>query len=43
MNPLCCSMLDSLLASLVSSEPKPFIDVSIITRFNQHSSVIQFK
>lgn len=25
------------------TEPKPFIDVSIITRFNQHSSVMQFK
>ncbi|KAM3625353.1 uncharacterized protein V6R79_010760 [Siganus canaliculatus] len=27
----------------LDSEPKPFIDVSIITRFNQHSSVTQFK
>uniref|UniRef100_A0A671VLI5 Vacuolar protein sorting 13 homolog C n=1 Tax=Sparus aurata TaxID=8175 RepID=A0A671VLI5_SPAAU len=27
----------------LDSEPKPFIDVSIITRFNQHSSVMQFK
>ncbi|XP_075873846.1 intermembrane lipid transfer protein VPS13C isoform X3 [Nelusetta ayraudi] len=27
----------------LDSEPKPFIDVSVITRFNQHSSVIQFK
>lgn len=26
-----------------STEPKPFIDVSIITRFNQHSNVMQFK
>uniref|UniRef100_A0A671MWF0 Vacuolar protein sorting-associated protein 13C-like n=1 Tax=Sinocyclocheilus anshuiensis TaxID=1608454 RepID=A0A671MWF0_9TELE len=25
------------------SEPKPFIDVSIITRFNEHSHVMQFK
>ncbi|XP_051757759.1 intermembrane lipid transfer protein VPS13C isoform X4 [Ctenopharyngodon idella] len=25
------------------SEPKPFIDVSIITRFNEHSQVMQFK
>ncbi|KAI7814086.1 putative vacuolar protein sorting-associated protein 13C [Triplophysa rosa] len=25
------------------SEPKPFIDVSIITRFNEHSQVLQFK
>lgn len=24
-------------------EPKPFIDVSIITRFNEHSQVLQFK
>ncbi|KAM9409075.1 intermembrane lipid transfer protein VPS13C isoform 2-T2 [Pholidichthys leucotaenia] len=27
----------------LDSEPKPFIDVSIITRFNQHSNVLQFK
>nr|XP_046254686.1 vacuolar protein sorting-associated protein 13C isoform X2 [Scatophagus argus] len=27
----------------LDSEPKPFIDVSIITRFNQHSSIMQFK
>ncbi|CAK6982133.1 vacuolar protein sorting-associated protein 13C isoform X1 [Scomber scombrus] len=27
----------------LDSEPKPFIDVSIITRFNEHSSVMQFK
>ncbi|KAM8876931.1 intermembrane lipid transfer protein VPS13C isoform 3-T3 [Synchiropus picturatus] len=27
----------------LDSEPKPFIDVSIITRFNQHSRVMQFK
>ncbi|XP_058486199.1 intermembrane lipid transfer protein VPS13C isoform X3 [Solea solea] len=27
----------------LDSEPKPFIDVSIITRFNQHSSVMQVK
>ncbi|XP_068186348.1 intermembrane lipid transfer protein VPS13C isoform X2 [Antennarius striatus] len=27
----------------LDSEPKPFVDVSIITRFNQHSSVMQFK
>ncbi|XP_068438571.1 intermembrane lipid transfer protein VPS13C isoform X2 [Clinocottus analis] len=27
----------------LDSEPKPFIDVSVITRFNQHSSVMQFK
>ncbi|XP_051234052.1 intermembrane lipid transfer protein VPS13C isoform X4 [Dicentrarchus labrax] len=27
----------------LDSEPKPFFDVSIITRFNQHSSVMQFK
>ncbi|XP_077376530.1 intermembrane lipid transfer protein VPS13C isoform X2 [Festucalex cinctus] len=27
----------------LDSEPKPFIDVSVITRFNQHSSVTQFK
>ncbi|XP_026067709.1 vacuolar protein sorting-associated protein 13C-like isoform X6 [Carassius auratus] len=25
------------------SEPKPFFDVSIITRFNEHSQVMQFK
>ncbi|KAF6721023.1 Vacuolar protein sorting-associated protein 13C [Oryzias melastigma] len=25
------------------SEPKPFFDVSVITRFNQHSKVMQFK
>ncbi|XP_077419043.1 intermembrane lipid transfer protein VPS13C isoform X3 [Vanacampus margaritifer] len=28
---------------VLDSEPKPFIDVSVITRFNQHSSVTQFK
>ncbi|XP_069574520.1 intermembrane lipid transfer protein VPS13C isoform X1 [Brachyistius frenatus] len=27
----------------LDSEPKPFIDVSIITRFNQYSNVMQFK
>ncbi|XP_056135016.1 intermembrane lipid transfer protein VPS13C [Lampris incognitus] len=27
----------------MDSEPKPFIDVSIITRFNEHSQVMQFK
>ncbi|XP_040904460.1 vacuolar protein sorting-associated protein 13C isoform X1 [Toxotes jaculatrix] len=27
----------------LDSEPKPFIDVSVITRFNQHSNVMQFK
>ncbi|XP_066503943.1 intermembrane lipid transfer protein VPS13C isoform X2 [Hoplias malabaricus] len=27
----------------LDSEPKPFIDVSIITRFNEHSQVMQFK
>lgn len=27
----------------VVTEPKPFIDVSIITRFNKHSTVMQFK
>ncbi|XP_039469572.1 vacuolar protein sorting-associated protein 13C isoform X4 [Oreochromis aureus] len=27
----------------LDTEPKPFIDVSIITRFNQHSNVMQFK
>ncbi|KAM4744636.1 intermembrane lipid transfer protein VPS13C isoform 3-T3 [Anableps anableps] len=27
----------------LDSEPKPFIDVSVITRFNQHSNVTQFK
>ncbi|KAG7467818.1 hypothetical protein JOB18_045222 [Solea senegalensis] len=27
----------------LDSEPKPFIDVSVITRFNQHSSVMQVK
>ncbi|XP_062417925.1 intermembrane lipid transfer protein VPS13C isoform X5 [Pungitius pungitius] len=27
----------------LDSEPKPFIDMSVITRFNQHSSVMQFK
>ncbi|XP_076012416.1 intermembrane lipid transfer protein VPS13C isoform X2 [Genypterus blacodes] len=27
----------------LDSEPKPFIDVSIITRFNEHSRVMQFK
>ncbi|XP_026802974.3 intermembrane lipid transfer protein VPS13C isoform X3 [Pangasianodon hypophthalmus] len=28
---------------VLDSEPKPFIDVSIITRFNEHSQVMQFK
>ncbi|XP_015199108.2 intermembrane lipid transfer protein VPS13C isoform X2 [Lepisosteus oculatus] len=27
----------------LDSEPKPFIDVCIITRFNEHSQVMQFK
>ncbi|XP_078056333.1 intermembrane lipid transfer protein VPS13C isoform X4 [Mustelus asterias] len=27
----------------LDSEPKPFIDISIITRFNEHSQVMQFK
>ncbi|XP_041074256.1 vacuolar protein sorting-associated protein 13C-like [Polyodon spathula] len=27
----------------LDSEPKPFIDVSIISRFNEHSQVMQFK
>ncbi|XP_035388992.1 vacuolar protein sorting-associated protein 13C isoform X4 [Electrophorus electricus] len=27
----------------LDSEPKPFIDMSIITRFNEHSQVMQFK
>ncbi|XP_026233856.1 vacuolar protein sorting-associated protein 13C isoform X2 [Anabas testudineus] len=27
----------------LDSEPKPFIDLSVITRFNQHSSIMQFK
>ncbi|KAF7644366.1 hypothetical protein LDENG_00223430 [Lucifuga dentata] len=27
----------------LDSEPKPFIDVSVITRFNKHSHVTQFK
>ncbi|KAM3877457.1 intermembrane lipid transfer protein VPS13C [Diretmus argenteus] len=27
----------------LDSEPKPFIDVSVITRFNEHSQVMQFK
>ncbi|XP_051920113.1 intermembrane lipid transfer protein VPS13C isoform X3 [Hippocampus zosterae] len=27
----------------LDSEPKPFIDVSVITRFNRHSGVTQFK
>ncbi|XP_051898323.1 intermembrane lipid transfer protein VPS13C isoform X1 [Pristis pectinata] len=27
----------------LDSEPKPFIDISIITRFNEHSQVTQFK
>uniref|UniRef100_A0AAQ4Q6C5 Vacuolar protein sorting 13 homolog C n=2 Tax=Gasterosteus aculeatus aculeatus TaxID=481459 RepID=A0AAQ4Q6C5_GASAC len=27
----------------LDSEPKPFIDMSVITRFNRHSSVMQFK
>ncbi|KAF4791630.1 vacuolar protein sorting 13 C [Turdus rufiventris] len=27
----------------LDSEPKPFIDVSIITRFNEYSQVLQFK
>ncbi|XP_036909925.1 vacuolar protein sorting-associated protein 13C isoform X2 [Sturnira hondurensis] len=27
----------------LDSEPKPFIDVSIITRFNEYSKVLQFK
>ncbi|XP_017333077.2 intermembrane lipid transfer protein VPS13C isoform X1 [Ictalurus punctatus] len=28
---------------VLDAEPKPFIDVSIITRFNEHSQVMQFK
>ncbi|XP_060797783.1 intermembrane lipid transfer protein VPS13C isoform X2 [Neoarius graeffei] len=28
---------------VLDSEPKPFMDVSIITRFNEHSQVMQFK
>uniref|UniRef100_A0A3B3DS88 Vacuolar protein sorting 13 homolog C n=1 Tax=Oryzias melastigma TaxID=30732 RepID=A0A3B3DS88_ORYME len=28
--------------SLVQDSPKPFFDVSVITRFNQHSKVMQF-
>uniref|UniRef100_A0A8C9TBJ3 Vacuolar protein sorting 13 homolog C n=1 Tax=Scleropages formosus TaxID=113540 RepID=A0A8C9TBJ3_SCLFO len=27
----------------LDSEPKPFIDISVITRFNEHSQVTQFK
>ncbi|XP_032870852.1 vacuolar protein sorting-associated protein 13C isoform X2 [Amblyraja radiata] len=27
----------------LDSEPKPFVDISIITRFNEHSQVTQFK
>ncbi|XP_041840973.1 LOW QUALITY PROTEIN: vacuolar protein sorting-associated protein 13C-like [Melanotaenia boesemani] len=27
----------------LDSEPKPFIDMSVITRFNEHSNVLQFK
>ncbi|XP_017721913.1 PREDICTED: vacuolar protein sorting-associated protein 13C-like, partial [Rhinopithecus bieti] len=27
----------------LDSEPKPFIDVSVITRFNEYSKVLQFK
>ncbi|KAM9764616.1 LOW QUALITY PROTEIN: intermembrane lipid transfer protein VPS13C [Menidia menidia] len=27
----------------LDSEPKPFIDMSVITRFNQHTSIMQFK
>uniref|UniRef100_A0A6G1RFM0 Vacuolar protein sorting 13 homolog C n=1 Tax=Hypotaenidia okinawae TaxID=2861861 RepID=A0A6G1RFM0_9GRUI len=27
----------------LDSEPKPFIDISIITRFNEYSTVLQFK
>ncbi|XP_048376854.1 intermembrane lipid transfer protein VPS13C isoform X4 [Stegostoma tigrinum] len=27
----------------LDSEPKPFVDISIITRFNEHSQVMQFK
>ncbi|XP_013889490.1 vacuolar protein sorting-associated protein 13C [Austrofundulus limnaeus] len=27
----------------LDSEPKPFIDISVITRFNQHTNVTQFK
>uniref|UniRef100_A0A3B3UNE3 Vacuolar protein sorting-associated protein 13 VPS13 adaptor binding domain-containing protein n=1 Tax=Poecilia latipinna TaxID=48699 RepID=A0A3B3UNE3_9TELE len=34
---------ESLTVSSASSEPKPFIDVSVITRFNQHSNVTQIK
>lgn len=26
-----------------SLEPKPFIDISVITRFNEYSKVLQFK
>ncbi|XP_064373577.1 intermembrane lipid transfer protein VPS13C isoform X2 [Dromaius novaehollandiae] len=28
---------------VLDSEPKPFIDISIITRFNEYSKVLQFK
>ncbi|XP_067871286.1 intermembrane lipid transfer protein VPS13C [Heterodontus francisci] len=28
---------------VLDSEPKPFVDISIITRFNEHSQVMQFK
>lgn len=34
---------ESLTVSSTSSEPRPFIDVSVITRFNQHSNVTQIK
>ncbi|XP_072349204.1 LOW QUALITY PROTEIN: intermembrane lipid transfer protein VPS13C [Scyliorhinus torazame] len=27
----------------LDSEPKPFVDISIITRYNEHSQVMQFK
>lgn len=40
---LSCRDELNLLKLLVSTEPKPFIDVSVITRFNQHSNITQFK
>lgn len=38
-----CIWCWSLTLSSASTEPKPFVDVSVITRFNQHSSIMQFK
>lgn len=35
--------VDFVLYAVFLLEPKPFIDVSVITRFNEYSQVLQFK